>query len=103
MVLRWLGRLMHLPEDFEGVIYDTASISTLHALAAARERAVPHVRERGMAWRGDLGRFRVYCSDQTHSSIDKAVILLGLGQESLRKVPSDSAFAWLVDGRDRNC
>ena len=86
--LRWLQRLMHLPDAFEGVIYDTASISTLHALAAARERAVPDVRERGMAGRDGLGRFRVYCSDQTHSSIDKAVILLGLGHESLRKIPT---------------
>ena len=52
VVLRWLQRLMHLPDEFEGVIYDTASISTLHALAAARQRAVPGIRERGMAGRG---------------------------------------------------
>ncbi len=97
VVLRWLQRLMHLPDEFEGVIYDTASISTLHALAAARERAVPGVRERGMAGREDLGRFRVYCSDQTHSSIDKAVILLGLGHESLRKIPTDADFRMRVD------
>jgi aromatic-L-amino-acid decarboxylase len=92
VVLRWLQRLMRLPDDFEGVIYDTASISTLHALAAARERAVPGVREHGMAGRDGLGRFRVYGSDQTHSSIDKAVILLGLGQASLRKIPSDAEY-----------
>lgn len=93
VTLRWLQRLIHLPDDFEGVIYDTASISTLHALAAARERAVPGVREHGMAGR----RVRVYCSDQTHSSIDKSVILLGLGQASLRKIPSDDAFRMRVD------
>ncbi len=58
LVLRWLQRLMHLPDAFEGVIYDTASISTLHALAAARERTVPDVRERGLPGRDDLGRFR---------------------------------------------
>jgi aromatic-L-amino-acid decarboxylase len=97
VVLRWLQRLMHLPDDFEGVIYDTASISTLHALAAARERAVPGVREHGMAGRDGLGRFRVYGSDQTHSSIDKAVILLGLGQESLRKIPSDAEYRMRAD------
>ena len=97
VVLRWLQRLMHLPDAFEGVIYDTASISTLHALAAARERTVPDVRERGMAGRDGLGRFRVYCSDQTHSSIDKAVILLGLGHESLRKIPSDADFRMRID------
>ena len=97
VTLRWLQRLMRLPDTFEGVIYDTASISTLHALAAARERVVPRIRELGMAGRGDLPSFRVYCSDQTHSSIDKAVILLGLGQASLRKIPSDREFRMRPD------
>ena len=71
---------MGLPAAFEGVIYDTASISTLHALAAAREAAVPGVREHGLAGRSGLGGLRVYCSEHAHSSVDKAVILLGLGQ-----------------------
>jgi aromatic-L-amino-acid/L-tryptophan decarboxylase len=92
VTLAWLRRLVHLPDSFEGVIYDTASISTLHALAAARERAVPQVRTKGLS-----GRYRVYCSDQTHSSIEKAVILLGLGQEALRKIPSDDVFRMRVD------
>src|SRR3712207_4217703 len=48
VVLTWLRRLMHLPDDLEGVIYDTASISTLHALAAARERVAPHARATGV-------------------------------------------------------
>jgi aromatic-L-amino-acid decarboxylase len=92
VTLAWLRTLLHLPDTFEGVIYDTASISTLHALAAAREAAVADVRTRGMAGRSDLSRLRVYCSDQAHSSVDKAVILLGLGHESLRRVPSDRDF-----------
>src|SRR6185436_6166760 len=46
--LGWLRQLMGLPQSFEGVIYDTASISTLHALAAAREEAVTGVRARGL-------------------------------------------------------
>ena len=90
--LGWLRTLMGLPNDFEGVIYDTASISTLHALAAAREQAVPRVRELGMAGRLDVGPMRVYCSDQAHSSVDKAVLLLGLGHRALRKVPVDDEF-----------
>jgi aromatic-L-amino-acid decarboxylase len=94
VTLAWLRRLLHLPEDFEGVIYDTASISTLHALAAARERAVPHVRAKGLH---GAGRYRVYCSDQTHSSIDKAVILLGLGHDALRRIPSDAEFRMRPD------
>jgi aromatic-L-amino-acid decarboxylase len=97
VTLGWLRKLLGLPPAFEGVIYDTASISTLHALAAARERAVPGVRSIGLAARDSLPRLRVYCSDQTHSSIDKAVILLGLGQESVRKIPSDTEFRMRAD------
>jgi aromatic-L-amino-acid decarboxylase len=92
VTLGWLRTLLGLPATFEGVIYDTASVSTLHALAAARERAVPAVRSLGLAGRDTVPRMRVYGSDQTHSSIDKAAILLGLGQESVRKIESDSAF-----------
>jgi aromatic-L-amino-acid decarboxylase len=97
VVLSWLRRLLGLPGAFEGVIYDTASVSTLHALAAARERCVPAVRSHGLAGRSDLAPMRVYCSDQAHSSVDKAVILLGLGQESLRKIQSDDRFRMRAD------
>jgi aromatic-L-amino-acid decarboxylase len=103
VTLRWLQRLMRLPDDFEGVIYDTASVSTLHALAAARERALPHVRTHGFRaasadeTRDGARRPVLYCSDQTHSSIDKAVILLGFGYDSLRKVPTDDEFRMRAD------
>jgi aromatic-L-amino-acid decarboxylase len=92
VTLGWLRQLMGLPRDFEGVIYDTASISTLHALAAAREGALGGVRRTGLAAREDAGRLRVYCSDQAHSSVDKAVILLGLGHDAVVHVPSDAEF-----------
>ena len=92
VVLTWLRKLIGLPDAFEGVIYDTASISTLHALAAAREAAVARVRTHGLTGRTDVPQVRVYCSDQAHSSVDKAVILLGLGQDSLRKIPVDGNF-----------
>lgn len=106
--LAWLRRLLGLPDAFDGVIYDTASISSLHALAAARQTAVPQVRERGLAGRADIGRLRVYCSDQAHSSIDKAVMTLGLGQSSLRRIAVDEHYsmqshalrAALVEDRD---
>jgi aromatic-L-amino-acid decarboxylase len=78
------------------VIYDTASISTLHALAAARE-AVPNVRGAGLAGRTDLPRLRVYCSEHAHSSVDKAIILLGLGHDALRRIPADRDFAMRPD------
>jgi aromatic-L-amino-acid decarboxylase len=96
VTLGWLRRLIGLPDSFEGVIYDTASIATMHAMVAAREAAVADVRAKGLSGR-DVPRVAVYCSDQTHSSIDKAVIAIGLGHESLRKIPTDEAFAMRVD------
>lgn len=92
VVLDWLRQMMNLPEDFKGVIYDTASISTLHALAMAREKLNLGIRENGMSGRTDLPLLRVYCSEHTHNSIDKAVILLGLGQKSLVKIPTNERF-----------
>lgn len=95
--LGWLRGLMGLPEAFEGVIYDTASIASLHALAAAREIAVPGVRDFGLAGRSDIGSVRVYGSEHAHSSIDKAVMLLGLGHRALRKIPADDRFRMRAD------
>jgi aromatic-L-amino-acid/L-tryptophan decarboxylase len=92
VALAWLRRLIGMPDDFAGVIYDTASVSTLHALAAARERAVPDVRVAGLAGRPDVPRLRVYCSAHAHSSVDKAVILLGLGHDAVVSVETDSEF-----------
>jgi aromatic-L-amino-acid/L-tryptophan decarboxylase len=92
VTLGWLRQLMGLPDTFEGVIYDTASVSTLHALAAARERALAGVRRTGLAARDDARGLRVYCSDQAHSSVEKAVILLGLGHAAVVKIASDGAF-----------
>ena len=74
------------------MVYDTASISTLHALAAAREAAANSVRRRRLAGRADLPQFRVYTSDQAHSSVEKAAIALGLGEDNVRRVPSDRDF-----------
>src|SRR5262249_31133869 len=97
VTLGWLRDLMGLPSAFDGVIYDTASISTLHALAAAREMKVPDVRVKGLAGRAELPRLRVYCSEHAHSSVDKAVLLLGLGQEAICHVPSDAEFRMRPD------
>jgi aromatic-L-amino-acid decarboxylase len=97
VALGWLRRLVGLPESFEGVIYDTASIASLHGLAAAREWKVPDVRRAGLAGRSDVPAPRVYCSEHAHSSIDKAVILLGLGHEALVKIPADAQFRLRAD------
>ena len=100
VTLRWLARLMHLPDEASGVIYDTASISTLHALAAAREAAIPDVRTRGLIGRRDLVGVRVYCSEHAHSSIDKAVMTLGLGHDAVRRIPADAECRMRADALD---
>jgi aromatic-L-amino-acid decarboxylase len=89
----WLRQLVGLPAEFEGVINDTASSSTLYALAAAREAAADlRIRELGLAGRADLPPLRVYCSEEAHSSVDKAVLTLGLGLRGLRRIPTDDAL-----------
>ena len=92
VVLDWLRQLLGLPPAFRGVIYDTASISTLCALAAAREAARLGVREAGLAGRPDLPPLVVYTSEQAHSSVEKGAIILGLGQDHVRKIPTDDTF-----------
>ena len=91
VVVDWLRQWLHLSEKFGGVVYDTASIGIMHALAVAREEAVPCTRKQGLTGR-DLPRFRVYTSDQAHSSVEKAVIAVGLGEENVRRVPTDDEF-----------
>jgi aromatic-L-amino-acid decarboxylase len=91
-VCDWLRQMMDLPEVFRGHINDTASTSSLVALAAARHRLPVDVRVRGLAGRPDVPPLVVYASDQAHSSIDKAAIVLGLGQENVRRIASDAAF-----------
>lgn len=97
VILGWVRQMMGLPASFEGIIYDTASVSTMHAIAAARERAGLDIRERGMSGRKDLPLLRVYCSEHVHSSIDKAVITLGLGQQSLRKIAVNGRFEMIAE------
>jgi len=86
VVMRWLGRLMGLSDAWTGIIYDTASIGGFTALAAARERLDPSIRERGMGGSADL---RVYISEHTHSHIEKAAIALGIGQRNVVRIACD--------------
>ncbi|MER3455867.1 MAG: amino acid decarboxylase [candidate division GAL15 bacterium] len=96
VVLDWLRQMLGLPEQF-GVIMDTASVATLCAVAAAREGLGLGIRTRGMAGRPDLPRLRLYTSEQAHSSVEKAAIILGLGQEGVRKIPTDDAYRMRPD------
>jgi aromatic-L-amino-acid decarboxylase len=91
-VCEWLARMMELPPELRGHINDTASSSSLVALAAARHRLPElEVRAKGLSGRPVPG-LTVYASDQAHSSIDKAAIVLGVGQENVRRVATDEEF-----------
>ncbi len=92
VTLDWLRQMMGLDAGYTGIIYDTASVSSMHAIAAAREGVEMRIREEGMSGRDDLPLLRVYVSEQAHSSIEKGVITLGLGQRGLRKIPTDAEF-----------
>jgi len=91
-VLGWLRDGVGLPKELFGFLCDTASISSLLALAAAREAADPEIRHRGMTGRTGVQPFRVYASDQAHSSIAKACLTLGFGLDGFRAIPHDSEY-----------
>ena len=92
LVLDWLRQLLGLPAEFMGIINDSASVSSLCAIAVAREAAGLRVREEGLAGRSDLPRLRLYTSEQAHSSIEKAAIVLGIGQAGVTKIAVDDEF-----------
>lgn len=84
-----LRDFLGLPKGFAGTINDTASSSTLYALAAAREEKMPEAWEDGLS---GAPRGRFYTSEQAHASVEKAVITLGFGRAGTRKIPTDSDF-----------
>src|SRR5215210_3664094 len=92
VALDWLRQMMGLDAGMDGIIYDTASVSSMHAIAAARESLNLRIREDGMSGRADLPLLRLYVSEQAHSSIEKSALTLGLGQRSVRQVPVDAKF-----------
>jgi aromatic-L-amino-acid decarboxylase len=101
MVVGWLRDALGLPGHFDGLLTDTASTSSLIALAAARETAGFHIAEQGLAGRPEVPALRVYASAEAHSSIDKALMTLGLGRASLVKIPTDDVFAMRPDALGR--
>ncbi len=92
VVVDWLRQGLGLPPGFDGLITDTASTSSLIALAAARENAGLEASRLGLAGRPDLGALRVYASTEAHSSIEKACMTLGLGRESLVRIAADEDY-----------
>ena len=97
VTLDWLRQLLGLSDEWHGVITDTASMSSMLAIAAAREDTNLDIRTKGMSGRTDLPRLRLYISDQTHSSVEKGAITLGLGQENVIKIATNEAFQMRAD------
>jgi len=92
VVVDWLRQALGLPATFDGLLTDTASTSTLIALAAARQAAGVDAAAAGLSGRPDVPALRVYASAEAHSSIEKACMTLGLGRAALVRVPVDERF-----------
>jgi aromatic-L-amino-acid decarboxylase len=96
-VMRWLAELLGMPVESEGILASGGSMANFIALAAARRAVLPgNVREDGLAGEG-RPRLVVYASDQVHSCVDKAVDLLGIGTNQLRKIETDDGYRMRVD------
>lgn len=97
VTLNWLLEMLGLPDSFQGVITDGASMSSMLAVAVAREALDLDIRQKGMAGRPDLPRLRLYISEETHSSVEKGAITVGIGQEGVRKIPVDADFRMIPE------
>ncbi len=90
VMIDWLRQALGLPDGFTGVIQDSASSATLSAVLTMRERATGFTGNAdGLNGKGNL---RIYCSDQVHSSIDRACWVAGIGQTNLVKIPATGAL-----------
>src|SRR5438067_4006982 len=94
VVVDWLRQWLQLPREFSGIVFDTASIGIMHALCAAREEVVPEARRRGTSGAPML---RVYTSEQAHSSVEKAAIAVGVGEQNVVRIPCDENFRMRAD------
>lgn len=92
VTLGWLRQWMNLPREYFGIVYDTASVSSFHAICAARDKFDPSIRENG-----HQPGLVMYTSDQSHSSIEKGAIAAGIGHKNVRLIPSDDKYRMRVD------
>jgi aromatic-L-amino-acid decarboxylase len=92
VVADWTRQMVGLSPAWSGVIQDTASTSTLVALLSARERSSHFSLSRG-GLQAEERPLVVYTSGQSHSSVEKAVLLAGFGRDNLRVVAHDEQFA----------
>ncbi|KAA1018279.1 PLP-dependent decarboxylase [Pseudonocardia sp. EV170527-09] len=101
IVLEWIAAMVGYPLDAEGVLVNGASLGTLYALAAAREALDDlSIRTQGMAGRTDLPALRIYTTAQTHSSIEKAAVTLGIGLDNVVRVAHDESLAMMPEALD---
>lgn len=96
-MMNWFRQMVGLPENYWGIIYDTASISSMHAIASAREQLNLGIRENGMTGRNELPKLRLYCSEHAHSSIEKGALTLGIGLNGVKKIPVDENFRMIPE------
>lgn len=93
-VIDWLRQALGLPDGFSGVIQDSASSSTLSAVLTMRERSLEWAGNReGLSGQP---RLRVYCSDQVHTSIDRAIWVSGIGEENLVRIPTGGRWRSMI-------
>lgn len=92
-VMQWTRQLIGLPKEWTGVIQETASAATLCSILSAREKFSDY--EVNRAGYYGMKKFIIYCSSEAHSSIEKAIKIIGLGKENLRKIPVDDAFGMI--------
>jgi aromatic-L-amino-acid decarboxylase len=90
VTLGWIRQWFGLSSDWFGMIHDTASTSTMHAIVAAREMVEPRAREEGGS-----RNLVLYASDQAHSSVEKGAIAIGIGRRNVRRIQTDSQFRML--------
>lgn len=91
-VLNWFRDLIGLPKNYFGIVYDTASVSSMHGIAAARGNTNLDIRQNGLAGAPNL---ILYCTEHAHSSIDKAVLTLGIGLKNIRRIPCDENYSMI--------
>jgi len=98
-VMKWIAEMIGLPPEFEGVIQDTASTATLCSILTAREKVSKYkINNQGFI---NNGKYVVYCSEETHSSIEKAVKIAGIGSANLRKIKVDEKYALIPEELDK--
>ncbi|MCP3981676.1 MAG: amino acid decarboxylase [bacterium] len=98
LVVDWMRQMLGLPDDYDGMFTDTASISSMLCIVAARH-AIPGLdsNQRGLAGRADVKPLRIYVSAEAHMSIEKAAIVAGIGRDGVRHIDVDDRYRMRPD------